>query len=231
MGDSAVEGAGEGGAEGGEAWGEVCAKVEQKQKGHAMAKVFISYVQENSVEVARLVEDLKSNGIDVWMDKDSLLPGERWKDKIRDNIKNGDFFIACFSEQYHHRNSTYMNEELVVAIEELRKRSSDRAWFIPVVLNECNVPARNIGAGETLLDLHWANLHSNWNEGIQKMLNVILSDELESAKAELNSLAKWIKKREAYNYESLDLFREKYYNLKSHVFEKFGVDYDPRAKI
>ncbi len=51
-----------------------------------------------------------------------------------------------------------MNEELTVAIEELRLRPTDRAWFIPVLLDDCEVPDRSIGAGETLRTLQWIKL-------------------------------------------------------------------------
>jgi HEAT repeat protein len=57
--------------------------------------------------------------------------------------------------------------------EELRQFASDREWFIPVLLSECDVPARSIGAGETLLDINWVPLHEDWEAGIQRILSVI----------------------------------------------------------
>lgn len=194
-----------------------------------MAKVFISYVQENSTEVARLANDLRERGIVVWLDKDSLLPGMKWKDAIRDAIHDGDFFIACFSEQYYQRDRTYMNEELIVAIEELRTHSSNKTWFIPVILNECNVPAQNIGAGETLLDLHWVNLYLDWDTGISKITQVILFNELEIAKRELDTLARWIRKKEDVGAFDIAVERMKKYDQeREKVIEKFGLNYDPR---
>ena len=66
-----------------------------------------------------------------------------------------------------------MNEELTLAIERLRKIHHDREWFIPVLLSECDVPARSIGAGETLLDINWVALYKDWDTGIQGILSVI----------------------------------------------------------
>ena len=66
---------------------------------------------------------------------------------IRKAIREGAFFIACFSKEYHERDRTFMNEELTVAIEELRQRSDDHIWFIPVQLNECEIPNLDIGKG------------------------------------------------------------------------------------
>ena len=140
--------------------------------------VFISYVRDNQEQVYRLCEDLQSHGVKVWLDRKSIKPGARWKDAIREAIRHGDFFIACFSEEYTNRitikrEKTYMNEELTLAIEELRQFDSDREWFIPVLLSECAVPARSIGGGETLLDINWVPLHENRESGIQRILSVI----------------------------------------------------------
>jgi len=66
-----------------------------------------------------------------------------------------------------------MNEELVLAIEELRLRPTDMAWFIPVKLNRCEIPDRDIGAGATLQDLQYVELYQDWDAGIQRIVNVI----------------------------------------------------------
>ena len=45
----------------------------------------------------QLYNDLKRYGLDVWLDTESLLPGDRWKDKIQDAIENSNCFIALLS--------------------------------------------------------------------------------------------------------------------------------------
>ncbi len=77
-----------------------------------MAHVFISYVHENEEDVQRLCDELTRHGVKVWLDRNDIKPGFRWKDAIREAIQQGDFFIACFSEQYRSRDKNYMNEEL-----------------------------------------------------------------------------------------------------------------------
>ena len=56
--------------------------------------IFISYLNENMEDVRRLNERLKSEGFEVWLDKDQIMPGERWQDAIRKAIRDGAFFIA-----------------------------------------------------------------------------------------------------------------------------------------
>lgn len=138
-----------------------------------MEHVFISYVKENRTEVDRLCDVLSSHSIRVWRDKNDIPPGARWPQTIRGAIREGAFFIACFSKEYHERDKTFMNEELTVAIEELRQHSVDRIWFIPVQLNECEIPEFDIGKGETLEVFQSTKLYENWEDGIQRILNVI----------------------------------------------------------
>jgi hypothetical protein len=132
-------------------------------------RVFVSYVREDQETVERLAKELSAYGIKVWLDKTELKPGTRWRDAIREAISQGDFFIACFSEAYQRRSKSYMNEELTLAIEELRQRPTNRAWFIPVLLSHCEVPARSIGAGETLREIQWVELYRDWEEGVTRI--------------------------------------------------------------
>jgi hypothetical protein len=139
-----------------------------------MPIVFVSYVKEDAQAVFLIAAALREFGVTVWLDKDLLKPGLRWQEQIRQGISEGDFFLACFSEAYVNREKTYMNEELTLAIEELRLRPTDRAWFIPIKLTQCEVPERSIGAGETLRSIQWTELHSDWKTGMEKLLSVIV---------------------------------------------------------
>src|SRR5688572_29430341 len=96
--------------------------------------VFISYVRDNIDVVEKLAGDLRTAGVEVWLDRERIKPGQRWKDAIRNAIRSGALFIACFSREYFERDKSYMNEELTIAIDELRLRATNRTWFIPVVL-------------------------------------------------------------------------------------------------
>lgn len=138
-----------------------------------MSHVFISYVRENAEAVQRLHDALTSRGIEVWLDKTKINPGVFWKEAIRKAISEGSFFIACFSKEYYDRDNTYMNEELTLAIDELRKRRRDRVWFIPVKLSKCEIPDWDICAGKTLRNIHWVELYVDWDAGIQEILRSI----------------------------------------------------------
>ncbi|MFC1717166.1 toll/interleukin-1 receptor domain-containing protein [Candidatus Poribacteria bacterium] len=135
--------------------------------------IFISYVSENTEQVQKLKKDLTKHGIEVWVAQEELPPGAWWKQDIRRAISRGTFFIACFSKEYNKRNRTYMNEELILALEELRLRPNDKKWFIPVKLSECEIPDWDIGLGKTLKDIQYAELYKDWETGVGRILQVI----------------------------------------------------------
>lgn len=152
-----------------------------------MAHVFISYVRENQKEVDRLCGELTRHGVKVWLDRNDIKPGSRWKDAVRSAIQQGDFFIACFSEKYRRRDKTFMNEELDLAVAELRKYGPERPWFIPILLGDCNVPSFSISARETLLDIQWVPLFLDWDDGVQRILDVIQPTRIRELIQELKS--------------------------------------------
>lgn len=138
-----------------------------------MTKVFISYVSENEELAKKLKLSLEKYGIKVWFDKESIPVGSRWELEIRKGITNGDFFIACFSKEYSMRLKTYMNEELTIAIEELRQRVWDQSWFLPVLINQTEIPVMPIRRGEDLSSIQALKLYEDWDGGINKLVQAI----------------------------------------------------------
>ena len=138
-----------------------------------MPKVFISYVRDNSDQVDKLADELRHAGVTVWLDRNEILPGADWKYAIRQAIRKGDYFIACFSAEYVARPLTYMNTEIGLAVEMLEQMPPGRIWFIPVLLSECEIPDRTIGGGQTLRDLQWEPLHKDRVRGVRRVLKAM----------------------------------------------------------
>ncbi len=120
---------------------------------------FLSYVREDSAEVDQLEIRLRDAGISVWRDTAELWPGEDWRARIRNAITSNTLaFIACFSSRSVSRASSYQNEELTLAVDELRKRHPSQPWLIPVRFDDCEIPDRDLGGGRTLASLQRADL-------------------------------------------------------------------------
>jgi len=135
--------------------------------------VFISYLREDAAAVDQLAAALRGHGIEVWLDRTHLVVGDRWPHVIKAAIRDGSFFIACFSQAYSRRSRTHMNEELTTAIEELRLRPRDRRWFLPVKLEPCVIPALDLGAGETLETLHHLDLSQDPDAAIHQLVRAV----------------------------------------------------------
>lgn len=114
---------------------------------------FLSYVREDSQVVDEVADFLRSHGVSVWLDRDDIEPGRFWKDSISQAIKSGAFFIAFFSLASEKRLQTYMNEELSLAQEQLRLRSHDSGWFIPVLIDDVLPPAWSFRPNQTFRDI------------------------------------------------------------------------------
>ena len=208
--------------------------------------MFISYIRENESAVKRLCDELEQRGIEIWLDRQKIGPGVFWKDAIRKAINKGAFFIACFSKEYQSKHKNYMNEELTLAIEEMRQLHHDHVWFIPVLLSETDVPARDIGGGRTLLDYQYVPLYHDWNEGVRRILSAINPPEKDALRKKLEELAR--EKFHHYhiyfeieaedrssdddpdddhNYQEWSRLSDEYRELKKKYKEKYLEEYDP----
>lgn len=122
-------------------------------------RAFISYVKEDQSRVDGLCRILDAAGIPYWRDRDALTPGVTWKAEIRQAIQSGSLvFLACFSDASEQRDSSYMNEEMNLAVEEFRKRPPRRTWLIPIRFAEVTIPEWDLGAGRTLSDIQRVDL-------------------------------------------------------------------------
>jgi TIR domain-containing protein len=141
-------------------------------RGH----VFISYVRQDSARVDWLQEALSGRGVRVWRDTADLWPGEDWHARIRQAITSDALvFLACFSRNSLARTVSYQNEELLLAIEQLRRRRPGEPWLIPVRFDDCDIPELDIGGGRTLGSLQCADLFgAHFDEQIARLITAIL---------------------------------------------------------
>jgi TIR domain len=144
---------------------------QQIMPGH----VFLSYAREDTGHVDRLQGSLEDAGVRVWRDTADLWPGENWRAKIRRAITDDALvFIACFSRKSLRRRVSYQNEELVLAIEQLRLRAPGMPWLIPVRFDDCRIPDLDIGGGRALASIQRADLFgSRYAEGMARLVAAV----------------------------------------------------------
>ena len=140
-----------------------------------MIKVFISYAREDFQFAERLYYDLKKLGISPWLDQLDILPGQNWKFMISKAIQESRYFVALLSSNSISKKG-YFQRELAIAVEILDEFSPEDVFFIPVRLDDCK-PNH-----EKIKYLHWADLFPSYEDGINRILRVLLPKE----KSELN---------------------------------------------
>jgi hypothetical protein len=135
--------------------------------------VFLSHVREDAKRVERLAADLRQRGIESWIDRHRIKPGQRWEIAIEEAIRAGSFFIACFSRASLRRARSHMNEELHVASKEVRRRQFNTSWFIPLRLNKCQIPDWPIAPELSISSFQWLDMFPDWSQSVERLAEAI----------------------------------------------------------
>ncbi len=99
-------------------------------------KVFVSHASEDKGFVLDFASRLRQRGVDVWLDRWEILPGDSFVDRIFDQgIANAKAVIVILSR--HSAAKPWVREELNVAV--VRKIDA-ASKLIPVVIDDCEVP-------------------------------------------------------------------------------------------
>lgn len=128
-------------------------------EGAPAGHVFLSYRREDSAKAAWLQSRLEAAGIRVWRDTAEVWPGDDWRVAIRRAIADGALvFLACFSAQSLVREKSWQNEELLLAVDQMRLRPPGTPWLIPVRFDDCEIPDIDLGGGRTLRSIQHSDL-------------------------------------------------------------------------
>lgn len=151
-------------------------------------KVFISYAHEDANSADRLYNDLKNAGLEPWLDKESLLAGDDWKEVIEKEISNSRYFIPLLSSNSIGKKG-YVTKEWSKALDVFASFKEYKRFIIPVRLDDCKVSNRKIK------NLHIVDLFPNRKTGVQKIIKAILPEKKPDI-MQLDDLLSSIKKKE-----------------------------------
>lgn len=129
-------------------------------------RVFLSYAREDTDTAEKVYRDLTKAGLDVWFDKHSLLPGQKWKLEILKAIKESAYFVALLSSQSVSKKG-YVQKEVKEALEVLDEYPESDIFIIPVRIDDCNP------TNPKLKELQWVDLFPSFEEGIKKIFRSI----------------------------------------------------------
>jgi hypothetical protein len=129
-------------------------------------RVFIAYVVEDTERVQRMCNTLAMGGLDPWLDRRKLMPGQDWPRAIERAISVSDFIVPCLSSKSVRKRGQFQRE-LRLALDHAAQMPLDDVLVMPVRLDDCKVPPR-IGA-----NFQWVDLFPDWNLGVGRLLEAI----------------------------------------------------------
>lgn len=128
-------------------------------------KVFISHASEDKPRfVTAFATKLRENGVDAWLDRWEMLPGDSLVDKIfEEGLKEAQAVIIVLSK--FSVTKPWVSEELNAS---MVARISKGTRIIPVVIDDCDVP-------EALKSTLWERVSdlSNFEEPLRRILAAI----------------------------------------------------------
>jgi len=119
--------------------------------------VFLSYCRDNIDAVRQLRAELLAAGERVWWDQD-ILPGQMWKDEIRQAMQESYAVLLCLSQEAMARTTSGIFPEAMDAIAQYRLYQPGSIFLIPVRLSACTIPPIEISATRNLQDLQYVDL-------------------------------------------------------------------------
>ncbi len=129
-------------------------------------RVFLAYAEEDLPQVQGLYAALEERGVEAWLDKEKLLPGQNWPRAIERAIDMADFFVACFSRRATAKRG-HFHSELRYALDCAARLPLDEVFFIPARLDNCEVPTT------IRKSIQYVDLFPDWEKGVARIAATI----------------------------------------------------------
>jgi hypothetical protein len=125
-------------------------------------KIFLCHAHADRGSVHVLHNQLTKIGMDVWLDKERLLPGQDWELEIRNAVSEADIVIVCLSKQFSQAG--FRQKEVRLALDTAMEKPEGEIFIIPARLEECDVPS-------SLRTRHWVDLFDE--RGYERLLQTL----------------------------------------------------------
>ncbi len=138
--------------------------------GETKPQVFLAYAAEDLPIAGRLFEELGKRGVEPWLDRRKLLPGQNWPRAIERAIEASSFFVACMSHRSVSKRGRF-HAEMRYALDCASMQPLGETYFIPVRLDDCEVPS------EIQRSYQYLDLFPDWDRGVQHLIEVMRQQE------------------------------------------------------
>lgn len=104
-------------------------------------KVFLCHASGDKPQVWVLYKRLVVEGVDAWLDKEKLLPGQDWRVEIPRAVRESDVVVVCLSNKSITQEG-YIQKEILFALDAAKEKPEGAIFLIPARLEDCIVPDR-----------------------------------------------------------------------------------------
>jgi len=134
-------------------------------------RVFISYAREDGVLATRLFEALEGSHFEPWLDDKSLMGGEDWDKRIRDELEATDYALILYTPALCRKTDSYINREIALA----RSRAlSVRGSFVLPLRTDDIAPEDRV---TELSEYQEMSLRpARFDEDLAKVMSIMLRD-------------------------------------------------------
>ncbi len=160
-------------------------------------KVFLCHAHSDAATVRALYNRLVEDGVDVWLDKEKLLPGQDWELEIRKAVRESDVVVVCHSKLFNQKG--FRQKEVRIALEEADLLPKGEIFIIPARWEECDVL-------EDLQRWQWVDLFEA--DGYEKLIRTLRAraDEIGvdmQLQPRVNELGMEIGERIVFTYQDM----------------------------
>ena len=125
-------------------------------------KVFLCHAHADRDPVRGLYTRLTQDGVDAWLDKAKLLPGQDWELEIRKAVREADVVVVCLSKQFNQAG--FRQKEVRLALDTAMEKPEGEIFIIPARLEECD-------SLESLKKWHWVDLFEE--DGYDRLMRAL----------------------------------------------------------
>jgi TIR domain len=129
---------------------------------NGLSTVFISHRSTDAAPAERLANELRTAGHDVWLDTWSITLGDSIVERISEGLEAASYVVVCYSSA--GVMAPWMGREWMSSL--ARQLNGHGVKLLPVLLTGHDVPA-------ILADLKYADLVTDWSQGITELLRAI----------------------------------------------------------
>jgi len=140
-------------------------------------RVFLCHAHADRDRVHVLYKRLANDGVDAWLDKEKLLPGQDWELEIKKAVREADVVVVCLSKQFNQAG--FRQKEVRLALDTAMEKPEGEIFIIPSRLEECD----NL---QSLGKWHWVDLFEK--DGYKILLRALRAreDKIQTSSSVIN---------------------------------------------